>query len=256
MKNLYLINFLGGTAGNFLLQLLTYIVDTKALPIRLSANGGAHDYTSLTRNVPNTAKYREVIGIEPVYKHVDTRAIDWLPKDTLFMVDHLPPNWDDLFTLYPECKNIIITLPPHMSLRLAGNMFYKTICGFEDDNALNAAWQTMRSTDEQLRQYTYPEEVPYQLLESSFRSFADTYSNYIISPYNASPIPEQYKDQICYISYRDIIHDMDKVLGQLKDFTGLELPEGIRDSYQMYLDAQAELVKTKMPWVDDKYPYE
>lgn len=253
MKNLYLINFLGGTAGNFIQQLLIRLITKSGSDIQMSINGGAH-VDCLSFDMPMKHSYQNVTNIEPVYRYFDIDLC--FSFDDYIAVDHVPPNWDELFTLYPTCKNIVITLPVSMALRVVGNLFFKSTCIQVLEPESNVPWQHMRTNNPMLAQYVRPEDVPIELLENEFRDFASQYDDVIIPPYDNSTVPNQYKDQICYISYRDIIHDMDKVLGQLKDFTGLELPERIRDSYQMYLDAQAELVKTKMPWVDDKYPYE
>jgi hypothetical protein len=249
MKNLYLINFLGGTAGNFIRQLLVRLITANATDLDLSINNGAHVH-EFTYDIPVKQEYWQLSGTEPVYKYFNT--LSRIDTKQCIALDHVAPDWDNLFALCPNCKNIIITFPPSMALRVVGNMFFKTICVPVCLPEENKAWQNMRSHEPELSQYTYPEDVPVELLEKQFRLFASQYDNFIVPPYDNSPVPDQYRDRVCCISYYDIIHDMDKVLNQLRDFTGLELPEGIDRVYKQYLDAQDELVKTKMPWVDDK----
>ena len=248
MKNLYLINFLGGTAGNFIRQLLIRMFKSRSNDITFGDNYSAHE-NIVEYDLPVKHEYWQMHGVEPVYKYFNTPIVS---LESYIAVDHLPPNWDELFMLYPTCKNIVITVPITMALRVVGNLFFKTICvsGLKPEN--NTPWQDIRKNDPILAQYTRPEDIPIELLEVGFRDYARHYNTVIIPPYNNYPIPDQYKDRVCYISYYDIIHDMDKVLNQLKEFTGLELPEGIDRVYKQHQDGQAELVKTKMPWVDDK----
>jgi hypothetical protein len=66
------------------------------------------------------------------------------------------------------------------------------------------------------------------------------------------PIPEQYKNNIFHINVYDIIHNRDLVLELISKITNKPILPSIVQYYDAYLTKQEELVKTHMPWLDDK----
>ena len=66
------------------------------------------------------------------------------------------------------------------------------------------------------------------------------------------PVPEEYKNNVLRIRFYDLIHNSNLVLNQLSALTNKPILPGVEQFYAKYLEAQDTLVKTKMPWLDDK----
>ena len=96
-SEVYLVNFLGGTCGNFISGLvsnLAYDID----PINsFSKFGNAHG-SLLTHNQRTSRNYN--MNKDAIYNHA-TPINPYLP---LVMMDHVVPTWEDLFLKYPSCK--------------------------------------------------------------------------------------------------------------------------------------------------------
>ena len=72
------------------------------------------------------------------------------------------------------------------------------------------------------------------------------------SIFNKNNFPEQYKNNIFYIDFYDIIHNMPKVLSQLSEITGKPVTSFLEAQALNYQLKQVELINSKLPWIDDK----
>ena len=61
--------------------------------------------------------------------------------------------------------------------------------------------------------------------------------------------PEQYSKNVNVLPMYDIIHNKIRTLTLLSKVTNKPITEKIVETYDKYIEAQEELVRTKMPWV-------
>lgn len=252
MRETYLVNWLGGTSGAFLTSLLHQIV-TKPLTeeeIIFSENGNSH-------KVADKREYN--IRINPKWE-VQKNATDvpvYLKQchrnqsKPLVMVDHNIPIYEDLFNRFPECKNIVVTRSKDMLFRLRGNMFFKNTCeGFPGNKEF---WEGIRILHESIADYEDPRDVPIEKAEIFIKELCRQWPEHNHMFYNDDyPVPEEYKNNVLRIRFYDLIHNSNLVLNQLSALTNKPILPGVEQFYAKYLEAQDTLVKTKMPWLDDK----
>lgn len=248
----YLINWLGGTSGAFLTSTLLQILNGPfpEKEIVFSKSGNAHALTDKrlynhTIN-PNWEVKEDASGI-PAY----ITSAPLIKSKPFVMIDHLIPDYNDLFSRFPECKNIVITRSKNMMLRLKGNMLFKNTCeGFPGNKTY---WDGIRELHASVRVYEDPNDVPVNVAEMFIKEVSQQWPDYTHRFYDDDyPVPEQYKDNVVRIKFYDLIHNPDIVLSQLSEATGRHIVPEVKKFYQKYLEAQDNLVKTKMPWLDDK----
>lgn len=244
MINLYQIIFLGGTAGNFIEQLLSMIISGSTTSLYISSGHGAHRPKPINNYRCHLHKsyYTDHLHNDNAYNYISRFQ---LSKDVI-LLDHAVPVWKELFKLYPYSKNIIITVPDKKLVpRISGNLFFKTICNAGPNDP---SW--VRLKEKHFPMCETPFDVPKELLELYLKSMEHEYSNVYVPPFDGSV---KYNDErIINISYYDILYNGQVVLEQLSNLTKKTLPECIETEYQKYLDAQDELVRAKMPWINDR----
>jgi hypothetical protein len=191
--------------------------------------------------------FESKIYIDHGYKWIDVEKL--VSENRNILLDHVAPDWDELFEMYPNCKNIIITVDNFKLVpRITGNLYFKTICTSVPAQKENIAWLTL-TENSLFKDYDSPLEVPIDILEEYFNSRIRDYDKIYHSPFNG--IVPNHK-QIFPIKYYDILYNPEIVLNQIRQIVGKDLPIGIETEYQRYLDAQQELVSTRMPWISDK----
>jgi hypothetical protein len=113
MKDVYLVNWMGGTSGAFVSALLNQFIHGPLLDeeIEFSEYGDSHGVSDRYQtNIKIIEGVEYIPHVIPVYESI-------VPLDTdkpFVMLDHAEPDYDKLFSLYPTCKNIIVTLSEKM----------------------------------------------------------------------------------------------------------------------------------------------
>jgi hypothetical protein len=216
----YYVSYGWGTCGSFVSSLLYDFLFGIEEIIPFSKEGNSHGrLINCYKNWDVTEKYSSQVikrSAGPVYDHV--RPIN---KDIpLIIFDHFFPVFDDLFSVYPKCKLIIISSTPQDAQRIRGNIFYKV---FKD----------MRMRKELEFDKNQPDTV----------RLAGEFMNVNIK------CPEQYSKNVNVLPMYDIIHNKMRTLTLLSQVTNKPITEKIIETYDKYIEAQEELVRTKMPWV-------
>jgi hypothetical protein len=244
----YAITWMGGSCGAFITSLVYQFVEVSVNKYKFSQYGNAHDVAlkQCEKNWTSISDKRYEDN-EPIYKTINPL----FKNRPLILFGHLIPDFDGLFYKYPLCKQIIVTVDENMVQRMNGNFFFKTICDTFPGSDIQ--WKNIKNTHQYLQEYADPRILP-----------VDVAQEYIINCSHSWPlqgaefftddfsIPDKYVDNVTKIKMHDLIHDPDKVLQTLSSVTGSEIRPDIVEYYQNYLDKQSELVKTKMPWLDDK----
>jgi len=238
----YYVTWLGGTSGAFISMCL-YNMTTKEVEISLSEHGHAHIHQKLINNnyfISNEGGGKIYNCVSPKFKNVP-----------LIFVDHDPmTEFDKLFVRYPKCKVIIVYVHDKMIERLLGNMYYKNWCDLDyaGRNSLEF-WKKVRPLE--MSEYNHPKDVPMEMVKNFLQPWASFYKK---DPFffNKNNFPEQYKNNIFYIDFYDIIHNMPKVLSQLSEITGKPVTSFLEAQALNYQLKQVELINSKLPWIDDK----
>ncbi len=171
--------------------------------------------------------------------------------DEPILYDHVVPNLDDLFTKYPLCKNIVIEIDERTVNRVQGNLFFKTLV--QEFPMSLAVWEDTQNKHPYFKDYPDPRDVPVELSERYIKQFGNNWPLLDAEFFtNSFPVPEQYKNNVFYINVYDIIHNRDIVLETLSNITNKPIVPSTIQYYDAYLVKQEELVKTHMPWLDDK----
>lgn len=233
----YCISWPGGSCGAFV-SMCIYNLVVKEVEIQLSVNGHAHN--------------NQVVLYDNYEYSGDPTLVD--PKDIntpLILVDHNELNIDLIFTKFPKCKIIYTTVEQIMIPRLIGNLFFKNLCEFQGLRE-DPDWEKLKINNPYMKEYTHPKHVPLELVKRYILSAA---ADHLLPKYSLSSYtpPHEHAENIFFINFYDIIHNITKVLKQLSFITQKPITQFLVDQANKYVQKQEELVKTKMPWLDDKY---
>ena len=243
----YLVNYHGGSFGSFITGLILLLLDD--IPnkdqIEFSAYGNAHSLAG--HRLLNYNRNDTDMMVHQMYDMVE--PID--PGKPLVMASHQFPIWEDLFYYYPKCKNIIITLTRDNFPRLAGNIFFKTMVdAYYDEDRLDGKqiWEKFKLKRESTNFFKNnnidtPEDLTISQIKHLLSTrYLSTDNNY----YNVNIID---RPNVFYLTMSDIIHNKNKTLKMLEQITNRKVTPFIIETYNKFLSAQENLVKTKMPWV-------
>jgi len=219
----YLINYMGGMSGAFLTSIVHNLFYTPK-NLEVSESGNAHHSldrydTNWDRN--STLGYN--INVTKIYDYL--RPID--NSKPLIACDHGKPDFDRLFSIYPNAKVLTITCdlnemnPVYILMRMLkfeGNMFYNEhMKGSFTDRPAN-----------------YTDLTPEQCEIFFSKSHTVKPDDY----FNNKNIPSEYSDKIYFIEWEDILFKQNKLLTQLENITGQKRNDQIIIDYQNYQNAQ------------------
>ena len=130
-------------------------------------------------------------------------------------------------------------------------MFFKNTCeGFPGNKDY---WEGVRLVNSVVAEFKDPNDIPIEIAETFIKEISTPILSNNGAFFNEDYIhPEEYKDNIVQVSFYDIIHNSTNVLQQLSDATNKPITPEIELFYEKYLEAQDKLIKTKMPWLNDK----
>jgi hypothetical protein len=249
----YLVTWLGGSCGAFITSLVYQFVVSPIDDFTFSKFGHAHG-VALDKCVGNWKNINSVRYADFYEEKVSVfSSVDPLISSRpLILYDHLVPNLDELFTKYPLCKNIVIEMDKRTVNRVQGNLFFKTIVQ-EFPKSLKVWEDLQRKYPSYFKEYADPKDVPVELSERYIREWGSRWPFPNVEFFMADyAIPEQYKNNLFHINVYDIIHNRDLVLETISKITNKPILPNIIQYYDAYLAKQDVLVKTHMPWLDDK----
>lgn len=218
----YLVSYCWGTCGSFISSLIYDFLFNPEEVIPFSKEGNSHERLINCHNnwnvrqEYNTHPFRREVGF--IYDHISPIN----SNKPLILLDHRFPVFDNLFSIYPKCKNIIISFTPKDVPRIKGNTFYKL--KLLKSNSL----ETVQDFN------TYKHNIA--AIEEKFMNLD-------------LKCPVEYSKNINVLPMYDIIHHKEKTLMLLSQVTQRPITKKITEIYNQYLEAQDELVRTKMPWV-------
>lgn len=238
----YLVNWLGGSGGGFLLTLL-YINDTGlAGPFSITNEAvGHHNLRYLNKNWDreSSLKYhQEYLNKAPIYEiiqpHNKSKPVYWY--------DHYPCDPDVFFIKYPSCKLAIISLSDEEEKQLCyGNLFFKTPGLFNDVKKNNVG---------KFEPYTSQKDIPLDVLKMHLTTVYDCVKPDKIFEKNEK-IPLEHKDRMYKIDYKKLVSDKEYMLDMVSTITSRPISLHSERFVQQYMDKQRQLVETRMPWLLD-----
>ena len=256
----YSVSFRGGTCGHFIAMLLLYSLSDRTDDIVFESTGGAHTpfIKWISENVEN-----EFEG-EPLFKVLDIYRSSKL-KDTSpynFLIQPIPfiiPDLNELYQVNPNFKHIIITCDSQDLLKAEINYFYKRLSPVLWNSEFNEVYDILKNT------YSIQNKNANNLLELSpteIKAILSYNSNreYIMrrgvfTRYTSSEcpfvddhyvVPDQFKDHVTLINFRDILENKQLILEKISTITGKATTSDLERQYNNYLALQAQL-DSKIP---------
>jgi len=245
----YLVTWQGGTCGAFITTLVNNLLfgEPSASNVVFSENGNSHPNH---RNTNWTNKFSDKLYTQNV-DHIYTHIIPIDSNKPLILFDHLIPNWEKLFSIFPNAKHVKITYSKNLVPLIEANLFYKyTIEEIKDYDSPETLklWEKFKENKfpnvfDNIKNFN---DITPDILEKLFSKS----SHNPIHPYYSddSTIPLRYTEKVFKIKMYDILTAKDIVLDQLSNITGKQPTIDINYIYDQYLLKQDELLRTKIPW--------
>lgn len=238
----YLVNWLGGSGGGFLLTLI-YINETGlAGPYTITNQAvGHHNLRYLNKNwdKDTSLEYHEkYLNKAPIYQIIKPHNA----KRPVYFYDHYPCDPDVFFSMYPSCKLAVVALHDEQERQLCyGNLFLKT-------NGLFKA--TKQNNLEKFQRYESQNDIPLNVLEEYLTNVYDCVKIDEIFQKNIA-IPDNYQDKMFKVDYKKLVSDKEYIINITEQITMKEPNQHTVDFVDQYLKKQRHLVETKMPWLLD-----
>lgn len=249
----YNIHFSGGESGHLIATLLFkfYYGNLNAI---IGELGDSHNrFHPIYQN-------QDIKEVSPESYHQPYKFINPLDASRpLILTTHAKPDYENFFKKYHSGKIILIEVSKDMVMRRLVNLFFKSILpkwqnvnkDLPDSKILftlikiKKIWQVWR---EKFPQFTHVEDPSKLTNEEIQKIFLEIdLSKTLVSEFYV--VPDKFNDNVLKISFRDIIHNMNKTLQTLSDLTQRPIEHHIVDYYKNYLHKQDELIKIKAPWV-------
>lgn len=240
-SEIYFINFLPGTGGNLIKQLLLRILHNKEEYIT-GKNGNAHsdDFLKLL-NVKYDSSYYNIIWQRHKWNKQNINAQAYIFSSIVdksnpgIVLDEIPPLWEGMFHKFPEGKNIIIQFEESDIKNILKNLYYKF-------NIFQ--WERFKN---QNKKYFYqydnhnlvPKEKIEEFITNSSIEITKNYRNYIIFPFHTmDTVPNEFSKKILKLNYKDIFNSPQKVLHEISEFSSRPIPNKLLEIYNLYLEQQ------------------
>ena len=231
----YLITWLGGSCGAFLTSLVyEFVFDTKE-PKIFSKHGNAH--ANLKRT--NWRPLSDQIGYSPNVVKIYECVVPKDPAKPTIFYDHLTPDWNKLFAIYPKCKNIIISVSPEDQWLVSRNLFlkYNVDCHVPGKEDSEKNWTERKNNSKVLREFASPDDIPSELITKMFSPCTDI-GRYEYPFADDSVIPEEYADRVFHIKMNDLLNNKAAVLNTLSEITSRPITDELNTMYDQYLEKQ------------------
>lgn len=248
-NKLYLINYLAGCSGAFLGTILTQFVNdncNETVDYSNTINAHNHDLGKYNRSFYFKSGYQSTIP------YID--QIVATGSKPIVLNEHPKPNWDEIFKMFPNTKNIIIQIDERTMFRKIVNMHYKIMLEtFKNDSthvSIRNYWDSLVDLTPDLHEY-YIDNVPLDYLLLGLSNLAKSQTKRLKQMGLYYSLPDDYKkhaDNILLINYYDLIHNQDYILETISDFIGYPIKPCITETYNSYIQQQSVL----FPWLEDK----
>lgn len=231
----YMVNFLGGTSGAFLVATLHNIIFGKNTNMQITDSGDVHSYV---QSYQTNWDHNSNVGFEMNVDHVYSKLRPINEDIPIVMFDHLSPNFDDYFNIYPNGKCVIVTLFER------DWQIHQLFCCLKLEYYFPKNKENLGITANSLDECNVDE------LKMLFRPISNFVSNFKAeTPYDGV-IPETYKDKILCVDFHDLIFKKNKTIQNLENFTNCKASQAVFDEYTKYQEIQFAFFDRYLPWLN------
>ena len=224
---------MGGTGGGFLTTLL-YLYETQKTGAFYINNVGKghHNLAYIEKNFSSSSitKYHDgYLHKLPIYEIVEPDSAD----KPIFLYDHYPCDPEVFFSVYPDCKLVVIAIDESDKTLCFSNLFFKT---------------NMQVS--QFKDYKTNKDIPLDKLKvyldqaPSCIEIADIFNKDI-------PVPETYKKVMFKIDFKKLVVDKQYLITQAINITNSVHTPYIDNFIDEYQQKQKELIQSSLPWLVD-----
>ena len=239
----YFVCYTAGTSGAFVSSLVSQIVNNTEREFGFTMNGNSHSNMIDSNCGIDWALAPSPCTPEYFYRNVFT----FNSAKPMIMQTHLQPAWEIVKDRWPTFKAVIITHTLADINEIAVNLYYKYYLDDFDVTAKAAFLDIIRN-----QSTAFPKDIthPSQLSEEEIRTFIKILVYHKISDgYIYPTAPDEYKDHVLFLPYREVVTDAELVLNKLSNFLGMPVPKVSKDNYVAYLEYQTKLMEEKAGWL-------
>lgn len=256
IKESYIVAFRAGSSGRFISNILYgMLTGSEGLNFKLSQYNSTHldnkhgGTFKIIDHSLTTPSFSSNFSNENFYQNFI------INEDPGIVHTHVPPKYSIIKNRYPDTKIIIISFTENEEVEIIYNSFLKN--GLEDLENNN-----FKPTNPDSRLFC---KLYFKLFDEYYngqrlsigqkQQILTEVENYMkedptLSYYRNPVIAEDYIDKTLVIYYDDIVHNSDKIIGQLQKFSGkTEVDITIKQYYNAYLDGRKKLIEQNMPWI-------
>jgi hypothetical protein len=243
----YVVAFSNGSSGSMLLALIERLTNPEITrPFWFTKWGNAHlctvrpgivfDFDKVKFNGHADESNDWWGGVVPIVDVSQPLYIQSHFYDTPTILNH-----------FPNAKIFVITHTDSDSREIAINSVFKFMIGEWNGRSSELArrvYDWIRGNCPHL--FTSSKDIPPEkLTKTELNGLVEIYRGDLFRrAMHMVTIPEEYKDIVVEIKYRDIIDDPEKVLNTLSQATGYEVTDFVRAQYAAYLDKHREFKQT------------
>jgi hypothetical protein len=241
-QQVYVVAFTNGSCGSFILALIERLTNLKTkIPFLIGQWASAHKLVT-NRGFDDTLSNKIANYPGDSVLWWDLLKITAAPNQNIYITSHI---YDPASILrnFPSSKVFVITHTAEDAGEIAINNFFKSIV---------AEWNTSRARAVQ-QNYKWVRAIAPHLFTSKYGTPPSQLNkkemNAVIEILRGETIrhgmhmvtiPEQYRDSIIEIKYRDIFDEPEKVLEIISQHTGHSITDFMREQYATYLNKQVE----------------
>lgn len=252
-KEIYIIFFPAGASGRFLVNILTILVKfNEDIPISLTDYNSAHNMNFFggSYSLKNLPKITKLTHQNPYFFEYVEPTIS-----QSFIINHQNPNFDLIFSRFPEAKVIIISVTENDFYEVNGNSLLKN--GFELlDKKNNFTTHNKESMfienfyKTNLKQDYKGQNLPIELKKKLFDEYNTITTRVLKRSFYVSPnIPNKYIKRTLVIPFYELMHNMDFTLQNVSNFINYKVTSNAILLYQKYLSGRKKLLSEHLPWI-------
>jgi hypothetical protein len=251
MNDKYIISFVAGTSGRFLASILWNIINDATSDIQYTKFNSAHYQHPWTENWNEKVQYGSpwYVNGPDAFKKFDFVG----DSNKGLITTHSYPDWEVIRQKFPTIKTIIIKYKEEDIPELIGNIMYKNgfDLTFEDKYRKSMTFQNILKIYKEIYNKDYDgHEFTLEHFEPIFNKMLGYMRPDFLSwtRFITTPIPDDFVDTTLTISYKELFNS-EIILEKLNVFTGHDITDATRESYNLYVNNRNKLVKEKMPWL-------
>jgi hypothetical protein len=265
MNNTYFVGFKQGSSGRFVSSIIWSLINDLHIKSMYSGFNSSHIDTlcCLNWNTDDLPDYIPEID-HPYYPLGQPSCYDYIkfkddfsctnPNNSRLFFSHVYPNFDVIFSRFPDAKVIIIGIPEDSYKEIAANYIFKN--GIE-----NTCMDFIPDRLLKLYRHLYNKECTSSFTDTEIVDIINLYAKFIhrmpyATDYINHIIPKKYQDKSIVIMYDEIYKKDEKgkyiAYEKLKKFVNCEGNTVIERNYENYVLGRDKFLSTYLPWIKNE----